>query len=95
MSEREAYVDQMKTKLDQLNAEIGVLEAKAKVAGADANVKYDEYLSTLKEKQAAASARLEELRESSGDAWQDIRDGASQAADALGEALKSAKSKFH
>lgn len=95
MTEREAYVDQMKAKLEQWNAEIGVLEAKAKVAGADAKVKYGEYLSTLKEKQADASARLEALRDSSGDAWQDIRDGANQAADALGEALKSAKSKLH
>ncbi|EGV30796.1 hypothetical protein ThidrDRAFT_2428 [Thiorhodococcus drewsii AZ1] len=95
MSEREAYIDQMKAKLDQWNDEIGVLEAKAKVAGADAKVKYEEYLSTLKEKQADASARLAELRDSSGDAWQEIRHGASQAADALGEALKSAKSKLH
>ncbi|EXJ14973.1 sll1863 family stress response protein [Imhoffiella purpurea] len=95
MTDREAYVEKLKAKLDEWDAEIDKLEAKAKSVGADAEVKYHEQIAKLKEHRAEASSRLAELRSASGDAWQDIRDGAQRASDALGEALKSAWSKFH
>ncbi|EXJ14803.1 sll1863 family stress response protein [Imhoffiella purpurea] len=95
MTEREAYVEGLKSKLDQWDAEIDKLETKVDVVSADAKAQYVEYLATLKEQRDEASSRLEELRDSSGDAWQEMRDGAERAANALTESLKSAKSKLH
>lgn len=47
MSEKDAYVEKMKAKLDEWNAEIDKLQAKAKQAEADAEIQYNDEISAL------------------------------------------------
>jgi seryl-tRNA synthetase len=42
MSKRDAYIEKMKTQLDELNAKMSELEAKAQEAKEDARAKYKE-----------------------------------------------------
>ena len=48
MSERDAYVEKMKAKLDEWNAEIDRLEAKARGAEADARLRYNKQIESLR-----------------------------------------------
>ena len=70
MSKRDAYVAKMKLQLDELNAKMAVLEAKAKEAKADARDKYNEELGKLRHQSKLAVAKLDELKASGEDKWE-------------------------
>lgn len=94
MTDRHTIIAQFKTKLDQWDAEIDELEAKARGASAEARSQLHEQIAQIKEQRSDARSRLDELRESSQDAWHDVQAGAQRATDALGESLKAAWSRF-
>ena len=48
MSERDLYVQEMKAKLDEWNAQVDRLLAKADAAQADAKLEYNEQVEALK-----------------------------------------------
>jgi len=91
---RDAYVEKMKAKLDEWNADIAKLEAKARQKEADAQKRYQERIASLKEKRKAVEEELDKLRRAGSDAWEDLKAGFEMAADSLGEALRSARSRF-
>lgn len=70
MSKRDAYVAKMKLQLDELNAKMGELEAKAKEAKEDARDKYNEELGKLRHQSKLAVAKLDELKASGEDKWE-------------------------
>ncbi len=70
MSKRDVYVAKMKLQLDELNARMGELEAKAKEAKEDARDKYNEDLGKLRHKSQLAVAKLDELKASGEDKWE-------------------------
>ena len=94
MSTRDDYVEKMKTNLDAWNASIDNLEAKARVAEADAQNTYNEQIEALRKQRDDASAKLGELRAAGDDAWEDLRTGMETAWDSLDKAMKSAASRF-
>lgn len=94
MTSREDYVCRMQAKLEQWNAEIDTLADKAGKVREDVKHEYDEQIKSLKEKQAAARPKMEELQRSGEHAWKDMKLGMEQAWTALGEAIDSAKSRF-
>jgi uncharacterized coiled-coil DUF342 family protein len=94
MSAKDEYVRKMHSKLDQLNAEIDVLAAKADQAKAEAHAEYDKQIETLRSKRDHAKKRMDELQQSGEGAWEDLKAGVEMAWDALGEAVRSARSRF-
>ena len=94
MSEKESYRQKIRAKLDEWNAEIDKFEAQADQAQADAQLEYYEQLKKLRALQEEAGNRLEELEDAGEDAWEDFRNGADIAADALEAAIDSARSRF-
>jgi len=95
MSEtRDAYVMKMKAKLDEWNAEIAKLEAKAKQKEADARKDFDEQVENLKAKRNKANEQLEQMSSAGESAWNDLKAGVEKAAGALGDALNDARSRF-
>lgn len=94
MSNRDAFVDLMKARMDEWNAEIDVLEARARKTEASARVQGEEALKRLRERRDEFRARLEDLRKSGEGAWEDLRSGVSSAADSLRKALEQAGSHF-
>lgn len=94
MSTKEDYVRKMHSKLDQWNAEIDVLTAKADQVEAGARAEYHKQLDALRSKREEARGQLEKLQQSGEGAWEDLKAGVEMAWDAVGEALDSARSRF-
>jgi len=94
MSSRDEYIRRMQAKLEEWNAEIDMLTAKAGEVTAEVKNEYNEQIESLKAKQAAARQKIEELQQAGESAWGDLKSGVELAWDAIGEAIDSAKSRF-
>lgn len=94
MSNRDEYVRKMQIKLDEWNSEIDTLTAKAGEVKAEVSREYGEQIKVLKEKQAAARLKIEELQHSGEGAWGDMKTGIEIAWASMGEAINSARSRF-
>lgn len=90
MTSRDKYIETLKSKLDQWNAQISKAEAEMKAATHDARARYAEQIAQMKMQRANAEAKIEEaMRKSQDDwekmrkefegAWRDIADGFSRA----------------
>lgn len=94
MPTKDAYKKKLEAQLDEWDAKIDVLKAKANKADASARLEYQETIEDLKKKRAVARDKLQELREASGEAWKDLKQGLEQIWSDLGAAIKSATSRF-
>lgn len=94
MSERDAYVDKMKAKLDEWNAEINRLSAKGEGVQADAKLEYDRQIEVIKKQRDEARQQLNKLQAASDSAWKDLCKGADAAWENMTNALKEAASRF-
>ena len=70
MSKRDAYIAKIKLQLDELNAKMDQLAAKAHEAKADALVKYKQEMNLLRQQSKLAAAKLEELKSASEATWE-------------------------
>ena len=70
MSKRDVYIAKVKLQLDELNAKLSELEAKAKAAKADARDKYREDMAKLRQHSDRAVAKLAELQSAGEGAWE-------------------------
>lgn len=94
MSIKAAYEKKLQAQLDECNADMIKLKAKADKAEADAQIEYYKEIEELKSKKASVDQKLSELTEASEDAWEDLKAGADKAWDSLSDAVKSAASRF-
>jgi predicted nucleic acid-binding Zn-ribbon protein len=94
MADKEAYVQKLHARIDEWNAEIDRLKAKAEQAEADARADYNKEVENLKTKRRDAEKKIDEVREAGEGAWEDLKAGTQSAMDAMEAALKSAKSRF-
>jgi hypothetical protein len=91
---RDAYVKKVQAKLDEWNAEIDKMEAKSRQKEADLQAAYGEQIAMLKRKRQSAKAKLGQLQGAGESAWEDVKAGLEQATDVLGEAIRTARSRF-
>ena len=75
-------------------AKIDVLKAKAEKAKVEAKIKYYGEIEDLRTKQKLTKQKLQDLRESGDDAWEELRAGVDKALDDLKDALNRAASRF-
>ncbi|WP_031432191.1 sll1863 family stress response protein [Methylomarinum vadi] len=94
MSNRDQYVAKIKAQLDQWNADIDRLEAKAKEAEADVRIEHQKEIEVIKAQRDQLVSKLGEVENASEEAWEDIKTGAESAWNSLDNALKSAADKF-
>ena len=94
MSSRDEYIRKMQVKLEEWNAEIDTLTAKAGEVTAEVKNEYNEQIESLKGKQAAARHKIEELQHAGEGAFGDVKSGIELARAAMIEALDSARSRF-
>ena len=94
MSMKEAYEQKVQAQLDEWSAEIDKLKAKADSAEADAQLEYYKRIEELRSMQETAANKLTGLKDAGDDAWEDLKAGIESAWDSLGNALKSAASRF-
>jgi uncharacterized coiled-coil DUF342 family protein len=94
MSTRDAYVQKLQAQMDIWAAKIDALRAKAHMAEADAKLELNKKIDELEAKQSHTKDKLAEIRDSGDDAWEDLKSGAERAWHDLGDAVKSATSRF-
>jgi phage host-nuclease inhibitor protein Gam len=88
------YVEKLKDKIGDWNIEIDKLQAKGDQAKADVRKKYAKQIKELKAKRKELEGKVGQLRKAGEGAWEDMKAGADIALKVLGEAVKSAKSRF-
>ncbi len=94
MSSRDEYIRKMQTKLEEWNAEISTLTAKAGKVKVEVKNEYNEQIESLKAKQAVARQKIEKLRQAGESAWEELKSDVEKAWTALGEAIDSVRSRF-
>ena len=94
MSKKETYQKKLQAQLDEWSAQTDELRAKADKAGADAQLEYNKQIEELRSMQQAAIIKMAELKAANDDAWEDLRAGMDSAWNSIGNALKSATSRY-
>lgn len=94
MTTRHDYIEKLKNKLDEWDADIDEMEASAQRAKADLKYELEDQIKSLRIKRDIASARLGELMDSGEEAWLDIKEGADEAWESLKAAIDKARSHF-
>lgn len=94
MKTKDQYIESLASELKEWSTQIDLLTAKAENAIADVKLRYEEDIDALRAKQHEAAKKIKELEESSGDAWQTIKETADSVWDDLRTGLASAASKF-
>jgi len=94
MSMKEAYKKKLEAQFDEWKVEIDKLKAKAEKAEADAQIKYHKQIENIRAKQEAVQEKLVELKDSRDEAWEDLKAGLDNAMKNLGDAIKTATSRF-
>lgn len=94
MINREAYIQKLKSQLDQWNAEAAKWEAKAKEAQSTMKTEYEKQLAAVNSRRDEALYQLKLLQNASLDAWQDMMRGTEEAWKNMREALNKARSHF-
>lgn len=94
MSNRQAYVEKIKAKIDEWSAEIDKIEAKARGAEADQKIKYEQQLSEMRMQREKARDKMHEISASSEDAWETLKDGMESAWGNVSKAFRDAANKF-
>ena len=92
--ERDAYVQKLKAKLDEWNAEIDMLAAKADQAEADAKIEYYRRLEDLRAKRSELEGKIAELQQAGEGAWEDLKEGLENSWEILKTSFSRAKSEF-
>ncbi len=83
MTSRTEYIEKMKRQLDELNASMNELEAKAHEAKVEARYKYKEEMGKLRRQSQLAANKLEEIKTAGEDSWQNMIAGTEKMRDAF------------
>ncbi|MGD8559791.1 MAG: coiled coil domain-containing protein [Gammaproteobacteria bacterium] len=94
METKQSYQEKMTASLQEWQAKIDLLKAKADKAKANQKLKYQEEIESLQTKQQQLQHKLDELRDSGESAWKDIKTGVDQAWKDLKNAVDRAGDKF-
>jgi len=91
---KEDFQKSLNARLNELEAEIAKLREKAIDLKDENKVSWDRTLADLETKREAARVKLDEIGQSSAEAWSDIQKGAQSAWDDLDKAFHEAAGKF-
>jgi hypothetical protein len=91
---RKAYEEKIDAQLEEWNAQIALLEAKADKGKAEAKIEYYKTIEALQHRQDEARTKLHELKTAGDEVWEDIKTGAEKAWDEVKTAFNIAASKF-
>lgn len=94
IAKRKAFLEKLEAELEEWNAQLAILMAKAGKARAEGIFEYDKLVEALREKQDEARMTLQELKSSGDEAWEDLKTGAEKAWAELKISFEKAASKF-
>jgi len=91
---KDAYVQKMKAKLDDWNAEIDKLAAKADQADAEAQIYYNKRIEELRAKRREFEDKIAALQQAGEGAWKELKRGLDKSLENWRESFAKAKSEF-
>lgn len=94
MTDKNEFVEKLKSQIDEWNDEIKKMEALAEKAQADAKVQYEENLQKLRRQRDEAHQKMRELHQASDSAWDDMRKAAEDMWANMDAAIKKAWSRY-
>lgn len=94
METQAAYKQKVAAQLKEWNAQIALLEARAENAGADMEIKRAETLQALRAKHHVAADKMQELEQSTGEAWEQVKISADKIWEDLKAGVADAQAKF-
>jgi predicted nucleic acid-binding Zn-ribbon protein len=94
MSAREIFVEKLKAKLSEWNAEVDRLESKAEMIDAQNRARYRAAIQEIKGKIQQVERKLTVIKNSSTDAWQDLKEGAETAWKDFEASMNQVKERF-
>lgn len=95
MVKRQEYIQSLHRKIDEWNAEIDKLIARKDKVEAESKLELQKQIDSLKGKRSDMEIQLENLKNTSADAWEDVKSGVDLAWEAMNSAVKSAASRFN
>jgi uncharacterized coiled-coil DUF342 family protein len=94
MTTREEYMQKLKVKLDEWDAEIDALQARAEVAQADARARYLKQMQEMRETRNEAMAKYQEMQDAAGDVWRSMGEAAEKTWQAWLDAFDQTRERF-
>lgn len=94
MNRKQAHQQELRARLDQWQATIDGLEARADEIRGDAKIQLHRTVDQLRAHQTLAQHRLDNLQQAGDDAWDDLKSGIDVTWKKLGNAIDSAVSRF-
>ena len=94
MAKKDIYQEKLEARLKEVRAQLDKFDAEAQKAEADAKARLEKEKENLRKRQEEAERKLQELRKSGEDAWEDMRAGTEAALRNLNDALSKAFSRF-
>lgn len=94
MTKREEYIAKLKLQLDELDAKMDKIEAKAKDAKEDARAKYQEQVAKLHDQSKLAKSKMAELKAAGEDKWESLVAETEKVRDAFIHAFNYFKSQL-
>ena len=93
-AKRDAYVQKLKAQLDEWNADIDKLAAKAAQAEAGMKIEYQNQLNELRGKRDDVRGKLSAIQEAGEGAWEDLKEGLENSWEILKMSFNKAKTEF-
>jgi uncharacterized protein involved in exopolysaccharide biosynthesis len=91
MENEQAYRDEIRAQMEQLQADLNHLEAKIREKGADEKLRWQNEIEDLKSKHQSATRKIAEMGEKSGEAFDEIRQGIDKAMIDLADSINDAR----
>ena len=93
-AKRDAYVEKLKAQLDEWNADIDKLAAKAAQGEAKAKTEYQNQLDDLRTQRDDARDKLSAMQQAGEGAWEDLKEGLENSWAIMKMSFGKAKSEF-
>jgi uncharacterized coiled-coil DUF342 family protein len=92
--EKNAYEQKAQAKIDELSAKVEVLNAKKDAAKADTKIEYEEKIKELNSLKNEIKEKFDNIKNSSDDAWKELKSGFEKSSKIMEDTINSALSKF-
>lgn len=94
MGSKEEYIAKLEAQLQEMSTKIDELKVQANLAKAEARDEFNRQIEIFRQRQSTALNKLDELRNSGGEVWDELKFGIDSAFDDMKKAMKNALDKL-
>lgn len=87
MSDKDTYIQKQEAQLEEWQAKIDLLKAKAKQSGADTKINLDSAIQQIEAARDTAKSKIDEMRGADDSTWGNVKNDVQSAVDNLRQAI--------